>query len=194
VRSGEGGGQSISVENFSPSCSIPTPMWKHGFAPSGCNAMTSGPSYSEIGWARGISPSRLGKIHHAQCVRQKIKAWVFLFRKVTKDIKLGCGPRTFEICACGLVLSQNFDHSSLHFSEEIESVFTLEHSFGFINFIFKFWKTVPARCVTNFFFRLCCMLRQLVFLTNTEMIWHNFVHCQLWNASFRGSFSFIFYG
>jgi len=29
---------------------------------------------------------------------------------------------------------------------------------------------------------VCYMLQQLVFVTSTEISWHNFVHCQLCNA------------
>jgi hypothetical protein len=54
------------------------------------------------------------------------------------DIELGCGPRLWAAYlrnpCIRIVAPQNFDHSSVHFSEEIESGFIHEHSSGFIRF------------------------------------------------------------
>jgi hypothetical protein len=50
-----------------------------------------------------------------------------------------------------IVASQNFDHSSVHFFEEIDSGFIPEQNIGFVNFIFKLWKKFTANGVTKFF-------------------------------------------
>jgi hypothetical protein len=135
--SGEGGGQSISVENFSLRYATPTEMWKYGFAPSCCSAVMSGPSYSEMGWTWGISPLPLSKIHHPQSVRRKLKDRIFFF-VLSKRYK---GHSTWlwavylrNLCM-QIVAPQIFYHSSVHFSEEIESDFIPEHNFGIIHFM-----------------------------------------------------------